>query len=582
MNRVLRIGIFTAVGLFAIVAFSVYVNDHPYWYRACNEVRITVDDATGLRRKSPVKTLGLDIGYIKSVDLGGDQVNIQICVTGPVELIKDETRAYVRSPGFLGEKFLELKPVKKLSTVAWAMEGAKEPWVKKCENEIKIKVDDAQGLRRKSPIRSLGIEVGYINSIDLDGEEIMVKACLNDQVKMRPETQAHVRASGFLGDKFLELKPIDMQGSVGAPVPAAPIPASPAPNTDTDQSTGQVSPVSRFLRAVADWLVPSAYAAEEAHAASKDEPTLSASREVELQDTMKKVGKLVDQLTLMVGDLREVTAQKDFKETISNLNASMKHLKEMLNPDGKMMKNMQSSMESLKNTMAAAEAVMNKIKEGEGSVGKFINDPSLYDDIRAAIQSVNLLLGKAGLLRTYVDIGAWKIPVYNGSRGFLRVTIAPNPTRYYLLGVSNDPRGHNVRTTTTTTVNGSATTIIEDKNTEKGLSITALFGKYFGPLDLSVGLVEDNGAIGVGYWFDPARRFGVHVDVYSQGTGKPIETRAYAKATLYSSLYVTGGVDAMHNYTGVVNGAVKTSVPWFVGAGFYFDDDDLKYLLAFK
>ena len=64
MNRILRIGIFTAVGVFAIVAFSIYVNDHPYWYRSCNEVKIHVDDATGLRRKSPVKTLGLEIGYI--------------------------------------------------------------------------------------------------------------------------------------------------------------------------------------------------------------------------------------------------------------------------------------------------------------------------------------------------------------------------------------------------------------------------------------------------------------------------------------------------------------------------------------
>ena len=85
------------------------------------------------------------------------------------------------------------------------------------------------------------------------------------------------------------------------------------------------------------------------------------------------------------------------------------------------MKNVDAAMESMKNTLASAEAVMNKIKEGEGSVGKFINDPSLYDDIRAAIQSVNLLLGKAGLLRTFVDIGGWRVPVYNGTKGFFRV-----------------------------------------------------------------------------------------------------------------------------------------------------------------
>lgn len=489
MNRVLRIGIFTAVGLFAIVAFSVYVNDHPYWYRSCNEVKIHVDDATGLRRKSPVKTLGLEIGYINSVDLDGDRVMIRVCVTGPVRL--------------------------------------------------------------------------------------------------NPETRAYVRSSGFLGDKFLELKPVDKIGGTPAAhsssQPAAEPPAAPASSTATDeeiQKNGDKDgltyrPEARgLLRLISDWLIPSAYA---------EETTLNASREAELQDTMKKVGKLVDQLTLMVGDLREVTAQKEFKETVVNLSGAMKHLEGILRPDGKMMKNVQASMESMKNTMAAAEAVMNKIKEGEGSIGKFINDPSLYDDIRAAIQSVNLLLGKAGLLRTYVDIGAWRVPIYNGSKGFFRVQIAPNPTRYYLIGINTDPRGRIVRTTTTTSVNGGAqTVVIEDKNTEKGLLITAMFGKFFGPLDLSVGLLEDQGAVGIGYWFDAARRYGVHLDIYSLGNGKPITERIYAKATIYSSLYVTGGLDQWNKVTNVIDGKTKTDYAYFFGAGFYFDDDDLKYLLAFK
>ena len=52
--------------------------------------------------------------------------------------------------------------------------------------------------------------------------------------------------------------------------------------------------LSRILRTAADWLIPSAYA---------EEHTLNASREAELQDTMKKVGKLVDQLTLMVAQV---------------------------------------------------------------------------------------------------------------------------------------------------------------------------------------------------------------------------------------------------------------------------------------
>jgi phospholipid/cholesterol/gamma-HCH transport system substrate-binding protein len=486
MNRILRIGIFTAVGVFAIVAFSIYVNDHPYWYRSCNEVKIHVDDATGLRRKSPVKTLGLEIGYINAVDLDGDRVLVRVCVTGPVRL-NAETRAYIRSSGFLGDKFLELKPVDKLGAI-----------------------------------------------------------------------------------------PIPSTPSAPMPTPAVPAEEPMPSSSDIDDSAPPSvgNFVTRFLRIAADWLVPSAYAEEQG--------TLNASREAELQDTVKKVGKLIDQLTLMVGDLREVTQQKEFKETIVNLNGSMKHLELLLRPDGKVMKNVSAAMESLKSTMASAEAVMNKVKEGEGSLGKFINDPSLYDDIRAAIQSVNLLLGKAGLLRTYVDIGGWRVPAYNGTKGFFRVTIAPNPSRYYLIGITSDPRGRDTKTTTTTSVNGgSPTTVVENKNEEKGLRITAMFGKHFGPLDLSIGLMEDYGAVGAGVWFDSARRYGVHADVYAQGKGKPITARVWARANVFSSLYVIGGIDQLEKYTDEST-PPRSRHAYFAGLGLYFDDDDLKYLLAFK
>ncbi len=491
MNRVLRIGIFTAVGVLAIVAFSIYVNDHPYWYRACNEVKIHVDDATGLRRKSPVKTLGLEIGYINAVDLDGDRVLVKVCVTGPVSL-NSETRAYIRSSGFLGDKFLELKPMDKLGKL-----------------------------------------------------------------------------------------PVSSPPSAPIPAPAEPAPTESSPSSSLDsldssyeiQGQTQPNPLLRFLRAAADWLVPAAHAEEQG-------TTLNASRDAELQDTVKKVGKLIDQLTLMVGDLREVTQQKEFKETIVNLNGSMKHLEGLLRPDGKVMKNVSAAMESLKTTMAAAEAVMNKVKEGEGSLGKFINDPSLYDDIRAAIQSINLLLGKAGLLRTFVDIGTWRVPAYDGNKSFFRLTIAPNPSRYYLIGITSDPRGRDTKTTTSTSVNGGSTNVeTKTVNEEKGLRITAMFGKYFGPLDLRVGLLEDYGAVGIGLWLDSARRYGIHADIYSLGNQKPVTARIAARATIYSSVYVTGGIDQLQKYT---DSKGRSQTTYFFGGGLFFDDDDLKYLLAFK
>ena len=111
----LKTGIFTVAGLLFLGGLTVYINNRPFWWRTCEPVQVTVEDATGLKMKSPVKSLGLDIGYISDIGLVKAGVSLRVCVTAPVS-ITPETKAYVRSEGFLGDRFLELKPVQYIGT----------------------------------------------------------------------------------------------------------------------------------------------------------------------------------------------------------------------------------------------------------------------------------------------------------------------------------------------------------------------------------------------------------------------------------------------------------------------------------
>ena len=103
-----RVGIFTILGLALIGAITIFVNDKPFWWRPCELVHINIDDATGLKSKSPIRSLGIQIGYLKSVELSETHVRLGICITAPVEVLSS-TRAYIRGEGFLGDKFVELK-----------------------------------------------------------------------------------------------------------------------------------------------------------------------------------------------------------------------------------------------------------------------------------------------------------------------------------------------------------------------------------------------------------------------------------------------------------------------------------------
>ena len=106
-----RVGLFTVMGLLLLGALTVFVNNRPFWWRPCTQVKISITDATGLQPKSEVRSLGLQIGYLETVELYETHVRLGICVTAPVELLPT-TQAYIKGEGFLGDKFVELKPVR--------------------------------------------------------------------------------------------------------------------------------------------------------------------------------------------------------------------------------------------------------------------------------------------------------------------------------------------------------------------------------------------------------------------------------------------------------------------------------------
>lgn len=499
-QQLVRLGVFATLGILIIVGFSFYVNDQPFWYRSCSAVDITVDDATGLRRKSPVKTLGLDIGYIKSVDLDGDSVVISVCITATVRL-RSDTKAYVRSVGVLGDRFLELKPVDV------GLPGAASPRA----DTIKVPIQHEPAADEQS---LLGTEKNHKPAARLQSKILQRAASLLDA--LIPSAQAE---EAFAADAFA--------ANGGAP---------------------------------------------------QSRQTLQASRETEISDMLKKATKLVDQLTLLTKDLRDATSQASFKELVVNLNEAAKNMAQLLEPKGELTKNLRKAMESFRKSLESAEESLNKVNSGKGTIGKLLNDEKLYDEAVAAIKGLNLLLGKAGALRVFVDLSAYQVPVYDGAKARFFLKIEPNPTRYYLLGISTDPRGSEERTITTTITSAGSSREEKIVNKERGLKITFALGKYFGPLDLKAGLIENAGAVGIGYWFDEERNYGVMSEIYKETKADPIRYRIYARAQVFMGAYIKAGVDDIKGY----KGPKQNGIPYFVGAGLFFNDEDIKYLLAFK
>ena len=79
---------------------------------------------------------------------------------------------------------------------------------KKNFNTYQVFLPDVDGLINGSPVKLMGIQIGYINQINIVGEDVYVKFIITEaDVKIPSGSRATVEFSGLGGSKSLELYP---------------------------------------------------------------------------------------------------------------------------------------------------------------------------------------------------------------------------------------------------------------------------------------------------------------------------------------------------------------------------------------
>jgi phospholipid/cholesterol/gamma-HCH transport system substrate-binding protein len=480
-----KVGLFTLAGFFTIGLVTVLVNQKPFWWRPCQLVHIDIEDATGLKMKSPVQSMGIEIGYIKNIKLSETHVDLGICITAPVEVLP-ATRAFIRAEGFLGDKFVELKPVKYVG---------------------------AQVGRRASHLWEMAIGL--------------------------TEAEAYAESAGT--------NATDVNVNAADPSSGTPPPPPQAGSTRTNSKGERQIPVG---------------------AESRD-----------MQAVMNKVDGLVTELTQLTTNLKQALNPEELRGTMRQLNKTLENASRTLSPEGGLNQTAQRALAKLEDAIEQLRTMLTRINQGQGSVGMLLNDPSYALEFKELLQKANKLLGHVNDIRFVIDVGGQKIRGYDSDRGYFKLAIWPNPERYYLLGISLDPRGRRTITTTTTVAGGQTATTETTQVEETGILLTGMIGKVFFQhrLDLAVGALYGDGAVTVAGNLGPTGiedRLRLQVDVYSRGIGYPTDARVNLMLRPYSGLYIQGGVEGFHSVAGLT--------PWMYGAGVTFDDEDIKLLFALR
>lgn len=236
-----------------------------------------------------------------------------------------------------------------------------------------------EGLKQGQPVFLAGVNVGYVDDIDLhqDGT-LVVSMKINKNYQIPRGTTARVESVGFFGDRAIALEP--KLGPQSRSIPAGDTLPTGVASTSIDALVARGDTVTRSVQLITD-------------AARRQLVDSGGIRD--LRQTLVATNQLVAQLggivavqsrelSLTQATLRRSLAAIDsaaLDSTIRNLNAASANA-------ARFTAQLSGQLET---TTTRLNGILAKLESGDGTAGKLLNDPALYQDIRSLVQRMDSL-----------------------------------------------------------------------------------------------------------------------------------------------------------------------------------------------
>jgi phospholipid/cholesterol/gamma-HCH transport system substrate-binding protein len=390
--------------------------------------------------------------------------------------------------------------------------------------------ESVSGLIPKIPVEVSGIVSGYVDTIELKDNKARVTIVINDKVKVFEDAGLLIRDRGVLGDRYVVL----VTGTPGKTEIA---------DGGEIKYTQSQSDFERLQKTLAETAV------------TLKELLESDNPKGALGNTITNLRDITDKINSMVGDNRQ--AIDDIVENVRSLTNQINQIST-------------ENRQEIKELVANLNDVAKKIKNGEGSLGKLINDDTTINNLNSTLEGVNNTLSLFTRVQLKFRYRGEYLMSSNELQNMFGIIIAPGPDKYIIVELVSSPLGETNVVDTIINSGGTSTTT-QTIQTKSGLTFTVQFAKRFWDATLRVGLIRSQGGVGLDYHFFKDRLVltGEMFDM-SRPNNRP-HMRLYGTLYIYHHLILTGGVDDLLNQIGGKDP--------FIGLGLQFTDNDFKALL---
>ena len=238
-----------------------------------------------------------------------------------------------------------------------------------------VKFPWGAGLKQGQPVLLVGVNVGYVDEVELHQDGILVTTLRIVKSYQVPLTsKAAVVPNGIFGDQAIAITPSRPDPRSFKPGDTIPIgPSTPG----ISDLTSRADSVMRSVNAITMALQTEMVASGGIHDLRN---TIAATNRL-VNDFATIAAEQSRQLSATMTSLRRATSAIDpakVDSTVNNLRTSSANLAEISG--------------QLKETSGKLDLLLAKVDSGPGSVAKLINDPGAYNDVRAVLQRMDSLL----------------------------------------------------------------------------------------------------------------------------------------------------------------------------------------------
>jgi phospholipid/cholesterol/gamma-HCH transport system substrate-binding protein len=362
------------------------------------------------------------------------------------------------------------------------------------------------GLDRRAIVRISGVRVGYVEDIFLRGTRATVRLRIGRTVEVPEDSNVTLASFGMLGEKYVEIMP----GKSSRPCPPRGRLNSVA-SVSLDQLGLLLLSIGNEIRGVGTSL----------------QSLMNEGNRQKVQSTLENLASLTANLDRFLQDngqslgngVRDASqAAKEVSRTVQDVSQDLHGLLD--ENRGLVKSNLEKIQELLKkieDSVRKLDETLDKLNQGQGTLGRLLQDPELYDETRQTVDGVRKTVGSLNSLTAAFEAQS----EYYGHDGLFKNSLGFD----LMLGGRSLVRGG----------------ITKDPWLD-AFTYSLQVGRRFGPLSPRVGLIESDFGLGLDYEaLDRRLRFSLDTFAFNRDAGPRF--RVSSRLFPVKSLYLVLGVD---------------------------------------